>query len=95
MSVPWLENRDDKFKAKENKYVDIIQRLKIDYPNYTVTQLTFIIDSLGGYSKELVTSLKTLNFGTRELESILYGMQKIVLTEAVNIIRQFKIRTQK
>ena len=95
MSVPWMENRNTKFTEKEVKYVDIVQRLKIDHPDFNVKQLTFIIDGLGGYSKELITSLKTLEFDTREIETILYGMQKIVLTEAVSIIRQFKIRTQK
>ena len=95
MSVPWMENRNTKFTEKEVKYVDIVQRLKIDCPDFNVKQLTFIIDGLGGYSKELITSLKTLEFDTREIETILYGMQKIVLTEAVSIIRQFKIRTQK
>ena len=94
MSVPWPDNRDAKYDEKQKKYEDIVQRLKIDHPNYDVKQLTFIIDGLGGYSKELVSSLRNL-FDTREVDSILYGMQKIVLTEAVAIIRQFKIRTQK
>ena len=93
MSVPWPENRDDKFAENESKYVDIVQRLKIDHPEYDVKQLTFIIDGLGGYSEELLKSLRNLEFDAKEVDSILYGMQKIVLTEAVSIIRQFKIRT--
>ena len=92
MSVPWTDNRDEKFKEKESKYVDIVQRLKIDNPGYEVKQLTFIIDGLGAYSNELVSSLKNL-FKENEIEPILYGMQKIVLTEAVTMIRHFKIRT--
>ena len=94
MSVPWLENRDIKYTEKEDKYVDIVQRLKVDHPSYDVVQLTFIMDSLGGYSNEIVTCLQTLDFKKAEVESILYGMQKIILTEAVSIIRRFKIRTK-
>ena len=95
MSVPWLDNRNQKFVDKELKYVNIIQRLKIDYPEYNVKQLTFIMDGLGGYSKELVTNLETLKFSITEIDTILYGMQKIVLSEAVSMTRQFKIRTQR
>ena len=94
MSVPWLENRNNKFIEKEEKYIDIIQNLKVKHPDYKVKQVTLIIDSLGGYSKNLITSLKDLNFNSKTIEVILYGMQKIVLTEAVSIIRRFKIRTK-
>ena len=94
MSVPWLDNRSQKFIEKENKYIDIIQNLKINHPQFNVKQLTFIIDSLGGYSHDLITSLKDLKFNSRIIETILYGMQKIVLTEAVSMIRRFKIRTK-
>ena len=95
MSVPWLDNRNAKFDEKESKYVDIVQGLKVNHPGCKVKQLTFIMDSLGGYSKELVESLKCLDFKVKEIDVILYGMQKIVLTEAVNMIRQFKMRTQR
>ena len=95
MSVPWLENRNSKFVEKEAKYVEIIQRLKIDNPGFNVKQLTFIIDQLGGYSKDLINSLETLGFTLSELNGIIYGMQKIVWTEAVAIMRRFKIRTNK
>ena len=94
MSVPWLENRKTKLIEKETKYVEIIQRLKIDHPGFNVKQLTFIIDQLGGYSKDLVVSLETLKFNSSEINGIIYGMQKIVWTEAVAIMRRFKIRTK-
>ena len=74
MSVPWTDNHDEKFKEKESKYVDIVQRLKINNPGYNVKQLTFIIDGLGAYSNELVLSLKNL-FNEKEIKPILYGMQ--------------------
>ena len=62
MSIPWISNRKSKFIEKEEKYVNIVQRLTIDNPGFEVKQLTFIMDVLGGYSKELVTNLKYLKF---------------------------------
>ena len=74
MSVPWVENRDAKYVEKEDKYVDIVQNLKIDNPGFKVSQLTFIMDCLGGSSKSLTNSLKELKFTTYEIESLLFGM---------------------
>ena len=92
MLVSWTDNPANKSKEKESKYEDIVQILKINNLGYDVKQLTFIIDGLGAYSNELVLSLKNL-FNKKEIKPILYGMQKIVLTEAVTMIRHFKIRT--
>ena len=61
-SVPWLMNREVKLAEKEDKYKNIIRNTKLAYPGYTVKQLTFVIDCLGGYSSSLKESL-TL-FGT-------------------------------
>ena len=95
MSVPWISNRESKFVEKEDKYIEIVQRLKIDNPGYEVKQLTFIMDVLGGYSVNLVNSLKCLKFSTRDIDKLLLKMQKIVLTEATSMIRHFKIRTKR
>ena len=95
MSVPWIEHRKAKFEEKEDKYKTIVQNLKVDNPGYKVTQLTFIMDCLGGCSKNLVTSLKQLKFNAREIENVIFGMQKIVLSEAQAITRQFKILTKR
>ena len=94
MSVPWMENRETKYEEKENKYRTTIQNLKVDNPDYKVTQLTLIMDCLGGFSKSLVTNLKQLKFDTRETENILFGMHKIILHEAQTITKQFKILTK-
>ena len=94
MSIPWIENRGKKMVEKEEKYKRIIQRLKVDYPTYSVKQLTFIIDCLGGYSEDLVASLKFLKFNEAERNRILMGIQKIVVTEAVALVNQFKILTK-
>ena len=93
MSVPWLENRAIKIKEKIDKYVNIIQSLKVEYPNYKVEQLTFIIDCLGGFSIDLQHNIKKLGFNDIQCKGILYGMQKIVLTEASALIDRFKVLT--
>ena len=95
MSVPWIENRGKKFEEKESKYRGIIQNIKISNPGFIVKQLTFIMDCLGGYSKELVDNLKILNFTQVEMDRILFGMQKIILSEATSITRYFRILTSK
>ena len=69
--------------------------MKVDNPGFKVTQLTFIMDCLGGYSKSLVISLKQLKFDARETENLLLGMQKIILSEAQTISKQFKILTKR
>ena len=93
MSVPWISNRKTKLVEKENKYTDIIQSLKVDNPGYQVKQLTFIIDCLGCYSNDLINNLKLMSFTKSEINSILPGLQKIVVTEANSIINRFKVAT--
>ena len=94
MSVPWIENRRSKLEEKVEKYVNIVQSLKITNPMYKVKQLTFIIDGLGGYSKDLSENLKELKFDKDEIRNIQGGMQKIVLSEASVIIDRFKMLTK-
>ena len=95
MSVPWIENRGKKFEEKEEKYQLIVQNIKISKPGYVVKQLTFIMDCLGGYSKDLTANLKLLKFTQSEVDKIIFGMQKIILSEATAITRYFKILTTK
>ena len=38
MSIPWIENRKSKFEEKEEKYINIVQNLKVDNPGYLVKQ---------------------------------------------------------
>ena len=93
MSVPWLENRASKIEEKIEKYKFIVQSLKMDHPQYKVEQLTFIIDCLGGFSKDLKVNIKKLGFNEKKCKSIIYGMQKIVLSEASVIMDRFKLMT--
>ncbi len=91
MTVPWIENRTLKEEEKINKYQHIVQSLKIDNPGYDVKQLTFVMDCLGGYSKSLPSSLRSMKFSVREIDNIVLGMQKIIVTEAVSLINRFKV----
>ena len=77
-------------KKKKKKYKDLIASMKILHPQYDIEQVTFIIDSLGGYSESLVLALKTLEFDSNEIKRMLLNIQKIVLTESRNIINRFK-----
>ena len=94
MTVPWIENRETKLNEKIEKYKGIIQNIKIDNPGYNVQQLTFVMDCLGGYSDHLVASIKLLKFTKSERDSILSGIQKIIVTEATSLINHFKILTK-
>ena len=91
MSCPWIESRNKKYQEKVNKYKSIITNLRIDNPGYEVKQLTFIMDCLGGSSRNLVEMIKELEFSNDETDSIIFGMQKIIMNEAQNITKTFKI----
>ena len=93
MSVPWIENRNSKIEEKEQKYRNIVQGLKVDNPGYSVKQLTFKVDCLGGYSKDLINSMKELELTKHEIDSIIPGIQNILVTEANSVINHFKILT--
>ena len=94
MSVPWISNREKKLEEKQNKYKDLIASIKTLYPNYHIEQVTFIVDSLGGYSKSLVDALKSLDFDSVQIQRMLLSIQKIVLTESRYIINRFKQLTR-
>ena len=94
MSVPWIKNREIKFKKKEDKYRDSIASMKILHPDYEIEQITFIVDSLGGYSQSLVDALNTLGFDSNAVKRMLLSIQKIVLTESRYIVNRFKQLTK-
>ena len=93
MSIPWITNRKSKLEEKEKKYSNIVQGLKVDNPGYHVKQVTFITDCLGGYSADLIDNLKLLNLTRSDIDSILPGIQRIVVTEANALINSFKVTT--
>ena len=91
MSIPWIENRESKLKEKQDKYVNIIQSTKVDNPGFLVSQSTFIVDCLGGYSNDLVDNLTKIGFTRKEIDDILPGIQKIAVTEANALVNRFKV----
>ena len=93
MSVPWIENREAKLEEKINKYKGVIRNLKLEYQGFKVDQATFIIDVLGGYSKHLKSNIAKIGYSSETIEKLQLKLQKIVLTEARNIINKFKVST--
>ena len=64
------------------------------HPDFEIKQITFIVDSLGGYSSSLVNALNTLGFDTNTVKRMLLSIQKIVLTESRYIVNRFKQLTK-
>ena len=94
MSVPWISNREVKLLDKQVKYRELIVSMKGLYPNHQVEQVTFIVDSLGGYSQSMVDALKYMEFNASERNRMLLNIQKIVLSESRYIINRFKQLTK-
>ena len=90
MSCPWVENREQKEKEKTLKYAPLRLELKQQYPGYKINQVNIIIDVLGGYSKELYSSVRDL-LGAKRSRECLRRMQKSVLSSSLNIARSFKV----
>ena len=85
-----IENRDQKEKEKTLKYASLRLELKRQYPGYRINQVNIIIDVLGGYSKELYSSVRDLLGAERSRES-LRRMRRSVLSSSLNIVRSFKV----
>ena len=90
MSCPWVENREQKEKEKTLKYAPLRLELKQQYPGYRINQVNIIIDVLGGYSKELYSSVRDL-LGAERSRECLRRMQKSVLSSSLNIVRSFEV----
>ena len=91
MSCPWVAKRGKKNIEKTMKYGPLRWELKQQYPGYDVRQLNCIMDVLGGWSKDLDSTIQSL-LGTRSKE-VLCKMQKALLSVTLNIARTFKIGT--
>ena len=94
MAVPWINNREIKYQEKIDKYRNVLNKLKLDYPNSEVNQLTFIIDVLGGHSKHLRENISKIVKDKARIKCIIYNMQKSVLSSAAHITRKFKLNVQ-
>ena len=93
MTVPWTENRDEKYVFKTEKYERILQALKLEYPNHLVDQITIVMDVFGGYSKNLVENIGKVFTEREDIRSIIKNMRKSIISSTVNLSRTFKIRS--
>ena len=94
MAVPWINIREVKYQEKNDKYRNVLNKLKLDYSNYEVNQLTFIIDVLGAHSKHLRENISEIIKDKAKIKSVVYNMQKSVLSSAAHIARKFKLTVQ-
>ena len=90
MSWPWLESREQKEMEKTLKYAPLHLELKQQYPGYKINQVSIIIDFLGGWSRELYSSVRDL-VGAERSRECLKRMQKSVLRSSLNIARSLKV----
>ena len=93
MSFPWLNNKETKSCEKMEKYAPLRMELKRQFPGYQVKQVNIVMDVLGGYSKELESTIRSLIGVSRGREVSLLKMQKVVLSQSLNTARHFKVLT--
>ena len=60
MSCPWPDNRTSKSYEKTEKYASLRLELKRQFQGFKVKQFNIIMDVLGGYSKDLESTIRTL-----------------------------------
>ena len=88
-SCPWVENRVEKAMEKTSKYGPLRWEFQQRHPDYKVTQYNIIIDVLGGYSQDLIKTLKQL-VGNR-YRSVAAQVQKSVVISSLSIARSLKV----
>ena len=93
-TIPWIENRNSKYKFKESKYVEVRKFLKMDNPEYEVDQVTLVMDSFGGFSELLKINVEKLFSNKVTVMKILRDMQKSVFSSEAHMLRMFKMRTK-
>ena len=92
MTVPWPGNREEKYQYKCEKYKNIQQNLKLEYPEYEVGQITLVMDVYGGFSKDLADNIGKVISGKDDIKSIIKNMQKSIISSLAHLSRTFKIR---
>ena len=90
MSCPWMNNREIKSCEKTEKYAPLRLELKRQFPGYQVKQFNIVMDVLGGYSEEMKSTIRSL---VKRGKEVLLKMQKVVLSESLNIARFLKVLT--
>ena len=94
MTVPWMENREEKLGHKQNKYNNILANLRFENPGYKVDQITLVMDCFGGYGKDLSENISKVIPSKKDVEMIITNMQKTIVSSCANLSRTFKIRTK-
>ena len=91
ITISWIDNREERYKEKVEKYMAIRRNLEREEPDFTVDQITLVMDSLGGYSKHLRDNIGKV-FGERKVvDRVIRKMQKSVLNNSVHVSRCFKL----
>ena len=93
-TVSWIDNREERFVEKVNKYDNLRRNISRAEEGYEVDQITIVIDSLGGYSKSLHENIRKVVAESKVVERTINKMQKAVLCESSRIARCFKLGTQ-
>ena len=94
ITIPWMENREEKYKYKQDKYKDILSNIKLENPGYTVDQVTLVMDVFGGYGPDLRENIGKILKCRSTQDDVIKNMQKCVISSLCNISRVFKIRTK-
>ena len=84
-----MSSRDKKTSEKTMKYAPLRWEVKQRYSGYEINQCNFILDVLGGWSKDLDVTLQKL-VGSKAT-GVLKKMQKACLSGTLNIARTFKV----
>ena len=79
-----------KYQEMNDKYQNVLNKLKLDYPNYEVDKLTFIIDVLRGHSKHLCENISEIIKDKAKIKSI----HKSILSSAAHIATKFELTVQ-
>ena len=93
MTVPWTENRPEKYKYKCEKYTNILQALQFEHPQHKVDQITIVMDVFGGYGQDLIDNIGKVFAKKQDVLAIIRNMQKSVVSSSANLSRTFKIRS--
>ena len=94
ITISWIDNRGTRYDDKVGKYAAIRRNVMREEPDYTVDQITLVMDSLGGFSKNLCENIGKIFDDSRVVDRIIRKMQKSVLSNSVHISRCFKLETQ-
>ena len=93
MTVPWTENRAEKYAYKCGKYANILTALQLEHPQHKVDQITIVMDVFGGYGQDLVENIGKVLRKKEDIRSVIKNMQKSVVSSSANLSRTFKIRS--